>query len=89
MLIESGLDPLTVKTLMGHASITETYDTYEHLYPSQDQERAMDAVAASIIGRSRSAHGPPEGGKAQAKAPHWPVSRLVGQLTRHSPLITL
>ena len=60
VLIESGLDPLTVKTLMGHASITETYDTYGHLFPSQS-ERAAEAITASINGRSRTTYGPPAG----------------------------
>jgi integrase len=53
VLIEAGLDALTIKTLMGHSSITETYDTYGHLFPSQS-ERAAKAVAAA---RLRSDHG--------------------------------
>jgi integrase len=52
VLIEAGLDPLTVKTLMGHASITETYDTYGKMFESQS-ERAAQAIAASIHAVSR------------------------------------
>jgi integrase len=39
VLIEAGLDALTIKKLMGHSSITETYDTYGHLFPSQPPRR--------------------------------------------------
>jgi hypothetical protein len=41
---------------MGHSSITETYDTYGHLFPSQ-LERAAKAVAAA---RRRSDLGRPQ-----------------------------
>jgi integrase len=51
VLIADGLDALTVKTLMGHSSITETYDTYGHMFPDQS-ERAAQAVARQIAGRS-------------------------------------
>ncbi len=51
-LIEAGLDALTIKTLMDHTSITETYDTYGHLFPSQI-ERAAQAVSRSLDGGSR------------------------------------
>jgi integrase len=56
VLIEAGLDALTMKTLMGHSSITETYDTYRHLFPTQS-ERVAKAVAAA---RLRSDHGRPQ-----------------------------
>jgi integrase len=53
VLIAEGLDPLTVKTLMGHSSITETIDTYSHMFPSQ-AERAAQAISDNIApGRSR------------------------------------
>jgi integrase len=52
VLIEAGLDALTVKTLMGHSSIQETFDTYGHLFPSQS-ERAAKAIAAAIHAPSR------------------------------------
>jgi integrase len=53
VLIAAGCDALTVKTLMGHSSITETYDTYGHLFPDQS-ERAAQAIADNIApGRSR------------------------------------
>jgi site-specific recombinase XerD len=32
-LTAAGLDARTVKTFMGHASITGTYDIYGHLFP--------------------------------------------------------
>jgi integrase len=54
VLIEAGLDPLTIKTLMGHASITETYDTYGHLFPSQSA-RAAKAISRAIHDPSRTA----------------------------------
>jgi hypothetical protein len=47
VLIEAGLDALTLKTLMGHASVHETFDTYGHLFPNQS-ERAAAAVTARI-----------------------------------------
>jgi integrase len=52
VLIADGCDALTVKTLMGHSSITETYDTYGHLFPNQ-AERAAQAVGAVIHRASR------------------------------------
>ena len=67
VLIASGLDALTVKTLMGHASITETYDTYGHLFPNQS-ERAAEAIAASVRRGSRTAYGPPKGQNAGQEA---------------------
>ena len=33
MLIASGAEPRTVMELMGHSSITVTFDTYGHLFP--------------------------------------------------------
>jgi integrase len=56
VLIEGGCDALTVKTLMGHSSITQTYDTYGHMFPSQSH-RAAEAVSAA---RARSSHGYPQ-----------------------------
>ena len=52
VLIAAGLDALTIKTLMGHASITETYDTYGHLFPSQS-ERAAKTLSEAIHAPSR------------------------------------
>jgi integrase len=60
VLIAEGLDALTVKTLMGHASITETFDTYGHLFPDQS-ERAAEAIATSLHGVSRPKPRPKEG----------------------------
>ena len=47
VLIAEKADPLTLKTLMGHHSIEQTYDTYGHLFPSQ-VERAAQAIANHI-----------------------------------------
>jgi integrase len=45
MLIDSGLSPKTVQERMGHASITETMDTYGHLF-NHDAGRTAAAVDA-------------------------------------------
>jgi integrase len=42
-LIAHGIDPKRLQTLLGHASITETMDTYGHLWPNGD-----DKVRAAI-----------------------------------------
>jgi integrase len=52
VLIESGLDALTVKTLLGHSSIEETFGTYGHMFPNQE-ERAALAISEAISGLSR------------------------------------
>jgi integrase len=52
VLIEANVDALTIKTLMGHSSIQETFDTYGHLFPNQS-ERAAQAVTAAMSGASR------------------------------------
>jgi integrase len=52
VLIEAGLDALTIKTLMGHSSVGQAFDTYGHMFPNQS-ERAAQAVAAAIHAPSR------------------------------------
>jgi integrase len=52
VLIAAGLDALTIKTLMGHASITETYDTYGHMMPKQPG-LAAQAISAGLHDPSR------------------------------------
>lgn len=42
-LIAHGIEPKRVQYLMGHASITETLDTYGHLWPNGD-DKVRDAV---------------------------------------------
>jgi integrase len=52
VLIAAGLDALTIKTLMGHSSITETYDTYGHMMPKQPG-LAAQAISEALHGYSR------------------------------------
>ncbi|MDS8126720.1 tyrosine-type recombinase/integrase, partial [Streptococcus pneumoniae] len=40
LLINQGEDYLVVKERLGHASITTTFDTYSHLYPSKQKDLA-------------------------------------------------
>lgn len=57
VLIDAGEGPQVIKERMGHASITETYDTYGHLFPSSD-DRTRSAVADAM---QRILAGPPTG----------------------------
>ncbi len=51
LFIEEGFTPKRVQALMGHSSITVTYDTYGHLFPSPDDDRqAMANIQARILG---------------------------------------
>ena len=45
-LIRAGLHPETIQAWLGHATITETMDTYGHLFPdSEDHGRgALDTL---------------------------------------------
>jgi integrase len=47
--IEAGLAPKTVQTFAGHASLQITMDRYGHLFPNEDHQKAMDAIAASLF----------------------------------------
>ena len=50
-LIEQGLKPKQIQTLMGHSSITLTFDTYGHLFPSEEDEQAqLSAAEPSVVG---------------------------------------
>lgn len=50
LLIEQGFGPKHVQTLIGHASITQTYDQYGYLLEaSQADEQAMDAITARLV----------------------------------------
>jgi integrase len=51
MFIEQGWQSKKVQTVMGHSSITVTYDTYGHLFPSPDDDReAMAQIEARLLG---------------------------------------
>jgi integrase len=47
--IEAGLAPKAVQTIAGHASVQVTMDRYGHLFPSDDHQKAMDAIAAGLF----------------------------------------
>ena len=48
--IEAGLTPKTVQTFAGHSSLQVTMDRYGHLFKSDDHKRAMEAIAAEMLG---------------------------------------
>ena len=48
--IDAGLSPKTVQTFAGHSSLQVTMDRYGHLFKSDDHKKAMDAIAADMIG---------------------------------------
>lgn len=51
LFIEQGWSPKKVQTVMGHSSITVTYDIYGHLFPSPDDDaEAMAQMQARLIG---------------------------------------
>lgn len=60
-LIAAGVDLKTIQTLLGHASITETMDTYGHLVPESSQV-ARDAIDEAFAKRKT----PRSGGGAQS-----------------------
>jgi integrase len=45
-LIAAGIHPKTIQGRLGHASITETMDTYGHLFPEAEEHGrgALDAA---------------------------------------------
>jgi integrase len=47
---EAGLSPKTVHTFAGHSSLQVTMDRYGHLFQSEDHKRAMEAIAAQMLG---------------------------------------
>lgn len=55
MLIASGADAKTVQTLMGHASIAVTYDTYGHLFAGHEAEARdrLDGYLDRLVGTPR------------------------------------
>ncbi|CAA7620419.1 Integrase family protein [Candidatus Terasakiella magnetica] len=51
LFIEQGWSPKKVQAVMGHSSITVTYDIYGHLFPSPDEDaEAMAQIQARLLG---------------------------------------
>jgi integrase len=51
LFIEQGFSPKRVQALMGHSTIQMTFDTYGHLFPSQDSDQtAMQQLQARLVG---------------------------------------
>ncbi len=44
-----GLDMKTVQARMGHSSIMVTADVYSHLFPRNDESKALDDAASSLL----------------------------------------
>jgi integrase len=50
-LIDQGFAPKKVQNLMGHSSITVTFDTYGHLFPASEDDRSkLAAASAALLG---------------------------------------
>jgi integrase len=49
-LIDQGFGPKRVQTLVGHASIQQTYDGYGHLFPQEDDYERFAAGELALIG---------------------------------------
>src|SRR5262249_41222662 len=45
-----GMTAKEVQARLGHASITVTMDTYGHLFPKQDDSKALAAAEAALLG---------------------------------------
>ncbi|HEY5115652.1 MAG TPA: tyrosine-type recombinase/integrase [Nakamurella sp.] len=58
-LIAAGLHPKTIQSRLGHASITETMDTYGHLFPEAEEQGrgALDAVLSPSGDVPATSHG--------------------------------
>jgi integrase len=51
LFIEQGWSPKKVQSVMGHASIQVTFDTYGHLWTNtEDDAKAMAAIEARLLG---------------------------------------
>jgi len=50
LFIQEGWDAKRVQVAMGHGSIQITFDTYGHLFPSQDNAEAMARLQARVVG---------------------------------------
>jgi integrase len=54
--IEQGLGPKRIQTLMGHASIQQTFDQYGYLFEARDDDkRAMKEIEARLLTNDQSA----------------------------------
>lgn len=53
LLIERGLDALNLKSAIGHASVTTTYDIYGHLFPEDGRRGATSHAIAADLGATR------------------------------------
>jgi integrase len=50
LLIEQGFSPKRVQSLMGHSTITMTFDVYGHLFPSADDDQvAFGQLQARLL----------------------------------------
>ena len=49
-LIDQDFSPKRVQTVLGHASITMTFDTYGHLFPSPDDRKKLAAGELALVG---------------------------------------
>ena len=50
-LIEQGFPPKKVQTMLGHSSIQMTFDTYGHLFPSEEDDfEKLAAGEIAVIG---------------------------------------
>jgi integrase len=50
LFIEQGWSPKKVQTVMGHASIQVTFDTYGHLWTNtEDDAKAMAQIEARLL----------------------------------------
>jgi integrase len=51
LFIEQGFPPKRVQAIMGHSSITMTFDRYGHLFPSpEDDQKALAEMQARVVG---------------------------------------
>ena len=51
LFIEQGFSPKRVQALMGHSTIQTTFDTYGHLFPAPEDDRAaMRQLQARLVG---------------------------------------
>jgi integrase len=51
LFIEQGLSPKRIQTIMGHSSITVTYDVYGHLFEDDEADQAaVAAIQARLLG---------------------------------------
>jgi integrase len=49
LFIELGWQPKRVQAVMGHSSITMTYDRYGHLFPQGDISEDMKRLEAAVV----------------------------------------